>query len=139
MAERERGRCRCTECRRWFEPAASAAKLQRVCGAACRKARQRKLARARRAEALDAYREDEAFRQRKSREARKAGAGCHAPPSAPKYADIKRKVLDSWDKATAASRASLERRLPGIVRAILRADGTAQASDPAMSRATLGS
>ena len=138
MHEGERGRRRCAECRCYYEAAASAARSQRVCGPACRKARQRKLARARRALAVDDYRVDERLRQQKSRAARKGGS-CHAPPSAPKYADIKRKLLDSWDTAAAASRASLERRLPGIVRALLRPDGTAQATDAALSRATLPS
>lgn len=100
---------------------------------------QRELARGRRAKAVHDYRIDERLRQQKCREKRKEAGGRHALPSAPKYADIKRKVLDSWDRATAASRASLERRLPGIVRAILRSDGTAQAPVEALSRASLGS
>lgn len=139
MHDGGRGRRRCAECRSYYKPAASAAKEQRVCGPACRKARQRELARGRRAKAVHDYRIDERLRQQKCREKRKEAGGCHALPSAPKYADIKRKVLDSWDRATAASRASLERRLPGIVRAILRSDGTAQAPVEALSRASLGS
>ena len=87
---------------------------------------------------MDDYRVDERRRQQLSRGARRKGSG-HALPSAPKYAEIKRKVLDSWDTAVSASRASLERRLPGIVRAIVGLDGTAQRPEEALSRATLPS
>lgn len=139
MRDGEHGRRRCTACRRYYEPAASAASTQRVCGPACRKARRRKLARARRSKALDDFRADERDRQQKCRDKRKEAGGHHALASTPKYADIKSKVLDSWDRATAASRASLERRLPSIVRAILRSDGTARVAEASPSRARLGS
>ncbi len=62
---------------------------------------------------------DERERQRRRRERRRE-EGCHAPPSAPKPAEIKAEVLQSWDRAVALSRATLARRLP----AILRGSGT---------------
>jgi hypothetical protein len=54
-------------------------------------------------------------------------------------AKLQAELIDSWDKAAALSRASLQRRLPAIVRAILRSDGTAEAVDSSLSRATLRS
>ena len=56
-------RRRCAECRRTFTPAPSALATQRVCGARCRAARDRELARARRARDLDGARTDERVRQ----------------------------------------------------------------------------
>jgi hypothetical protein len=53
---------------------------------------------------------DERERQRRCRERRREGA-CHAPPSAPKPAEIKAEVLQSWDRVVALSRATLARRL----------------------------
>jgi hypothetical protein len=57
-------RRRCTECRCSFTPSPRALATQRVCGSECRAARDRKLARKRRREDLDAYREDEQLRRR---------------------------------------------------------------------------
>jgi len=84
------------------------------------------------------YRADDRQRQQDRRDRRTDGDR-HAPPSAPKYAEIKAKVLDFWDRAAAASRASLTRHLPGIVRAISRSDGTDQAPGGAPSRASFPS
>lgn len=131
-------RKRCTECRGWFERAASAAKTQRVCGAQCRASRRRKLARVRRSKHVQDARVDEQWRQRESRRRRGKGE-CHAPPSEPKSAKLKVEVLDLWDEAAAMSRATLKRRWPGIYRAMLRSDGTAEAGADVLSRATLGS
>lgn len=139
MRDGECGRRRRTECRGYYVPVAAAPKAQRSCGPACRRARRRRLSRARRASALETQCEDDAFRRCKSRAARTGSNRCHAPPSPPKCAEFEKNVLDSWDGRVALSRATLERRLPGIVRAILRSDGTARAPDPGMARATLGS
>lgn len=136
MHEHDGGRRRCTECRCWFAPAASAVRTQRVCGAKCRASRRRKLARSRRSRHVQDSRVDERKRQRERRQRRRA-VGCHALASAPKPAEIKAELLDSWDRAAALSRASLQRRLPGILRAIVRSEGTAAASGGPLSRATL--
>jgi hypothetical protein len=55
---------RCSECRRWFEPAATAVNTQKVCCQDCRLIRRRRLARRRRQQNLKQYREQEAQRQR---------------------------------------------------------------------------
>src|SRR5437899_3071390 len=96
-------RKRCTECRRWFAPAATAATSQRVCGTECRKKRRLRLARARRAERVQEYRVDERERQRERRQRRReaenkgpggaAGGGGHAPPSAGNVAELAARLL----------------------------------------------
>jgi hypothetical protein len=50
---------RCTECRRWFRPAATAARSQQVCSAQCWSSRWRKLARRRRRRAPYQFRPEE--------------------------------------------------------------------------------
>ena len=94
MKANKPARQRCTECRKWFHPAASARQTQRVCCERCRKKRDRVLAGARRGRELERYREEERERQRKCRQARRdrlglgvevgsAGVGvteCRAPP-----------------------------------------------------------
>jgi hypothetical protein len=93
---------------------------QRVCGAACRRARDGKLARARRGRELDAYRDDERRRQRDARAARSkaqpgvAPAGCHAPPSAAKSTELPEEIAQLVDRAVDRSRASLLRDLRRI-------------------------
>jgi len=67
MKHRRRERRRCTECREWFYPAASAVGTQRVCCEDCRKKRNRALARDRRRRNLIQYRVDERERQRQCR------------------------------------------------------------------------
>ena len=81
------------------------------------------------------YRVEERARQRACRERRRKGA-CHAPPSAPKSSEFKDKLLESWDKAAAMSRATFERRLPVILRRLGYPDGTAGPPSGAPSRAT---
>jgi hypothetical protein len=107
-----------------------------VCGAeGCRLSRRSKLARARRARQVQDARVDERARQQACRKRRRE-EGRHAPASAPEPARIKADLLESWDRAAALSRASLRRRLPVILRAIVRSDGTAQAPIGPPSRAT---
>jgi hypothetical protein len=101
---------------------------QCVCSRACRAARDRKLARIRRAKDIEGYRADEQRRQRESRKARAkrlavagaepapapAGIGCHAPPSASKSPDFQKEIAQIVDRVLAQSRATLERELRRI-------------------------
>jgi hypothetical protein len=105
---------RCTECRRWFRPAASARESQRACGKACRASRRCKLARKRRAEDLQGFRDDERERQRARRQ-RLREEGCHAPPSDRNSADLREELRRIVDSALELSRATLERRLPRTI------------------------
>jgi hypothetical protein len=112
-----RPRRRCTECRSTFTPSPRALQTQRVCGPACRAARDRKLARARRRREIDDSRADERERQKACRAAReKARAAadppaCHAPPSASNPSNLPDKITQFVDRAIEASRASLLRDL----------------------------
>ena len=125
--------------RRWFHAAPSATDHQRTCGAECRRARRRWLARRRRRPAVQDFRVDERNRQRERRKrvAVAATAG-HAPASAPKPAEFAEKMLESWDEAVAVSRASLQRRFAVILRQSVVSAETARRTDEARSRATLG-
>lgn len=58
---------RCSECRRRYRPAVSAAKAQRTCSVECRRLRRRRLARGRRRTEPDEHREAERIRQRRHR------------------------------------------------------------------------
>ena len=62
---------------------------------------------------------------------------CHAPASACKSADLVAKMLESWDRAVAMSRASLERRIPIILRDLASLSGTSEAVTAGLSRASL--
>ena len=129
--------CRCAECRRTFTAEPSARGTQRVCGKACRKARDLRLARARRRRDLDDARADERERQRTHRKAW-AASGCHAPPSTRKCPLSDKEVRHFVDRALERSRATLVRDLRGILLrfAPISGDGSAVGAD--MSRATLG-
>ncbi|HEX7509469.1 MAG TPA: hypothetical protein VF550_22040 [Polyangia bacterium] len=88
------------------------------------------------------YRVDERERQRRSR-ARRRGSGtgppgCHAPASASKSADLVEEMLESWDRAVAMSRASLERRMPAILRDLATNSGSGEAMTAGLSRASFG-
>jgi hypothetical protein len=48
------------------------------------------------------------------------------------------KVLESWDEAAALSRATLARRIAGILRRSGPIEGTEEAAIEALSRTTLG-
>jgi len=63
---------------------------------------------------------------------------CHAPASAAKSATVKEKVLESWDRLVALSRASLERQMRVILRDLDDVSGRTEAVTAAMSRASLG-
>jgi hypothetical protein len=130
-------RQRCTEYREWFTPAVSAAATQRACSEACRGRRRRKLARARRRLAVDHHRVDERLRQQALRERRAAAeAGspscaeehCHAPPSDRNTTEVHKELLFLWDELQQASRATLTRALPGILRRSGPRSGTTEAA-----------
>jgi hypothetical protein len=61
------GRRKCSECRKWFRPGATAAGHQKTCCEKCRRERRSRLARKRRLADLEAYREEEKHRQRRHR------------------------------------------------------------------------
>lgn len=115
-------RRRCTEYRRTFHPSLRASATARVCGPACRAARDRKLARARRRGDLDAHRANERTRQQDCH-ARRAGTNAvappagprhaegHAPPSVPKRRESPKNLVAIVDHALARSRATLLRDL----------------------------
>lgn len=134
-------RRRCTECRRSFIPSPRALATQRVCGPECRATRDRKQARKRRRDDLDAYREDELRRQQEAR-ARRAAApspppappGCHAPPSPPKSTDLQEEFVRILARLVEVSRATLRRE--GRRRAAPMRPIVAKA--PPASRATFG-
>lgn len=110
-------RRRCSECRCTFTPSPRARTKQRVCGPACRKTRDHKLARKRRRNDIDGYRDDERGRQRASRAARAAARGVdpprdrHAPASDAKSSEVREKIARIVDRAVALSRATLVRDL----------------------------
>lgn len=157
-------RCRCTECRQWFNAAPSARGTQKVCSAGCRTKRRRKLARRRRWAQVQQARVEERERKRKSREKRPPKRGrvpetasvpaskaetkpardptakpaCHAPASLANPRDILGKVLECWDREIARSRATLERRITAMLRRSPPERGTARDRKGAPSRASLG-
>jgi len=106
-----------------FTVAASARATQQVCGSACRRGRDRRLARQRRRRDLDEARADERARQRASRVRRAeeaatgatAASGCHAPPSASKLLLSRQEVTEFVDRALARSRATLVRDFRGAL------------------------
>ena len=152
MLHRTGARQRCTECRCWFRPAPCARQTQHVCGeAACRRSRRAKLARRRRRRNEPGYRVDERERQDKRRavvrEAKAATAATaptvepgqssrHSPPSVRDHREVSREMLEAWDVAIAASRATLERSLTAILGRNARSGGTDGTSTAAASRAT---
>ena len=115
---------RCSECRKWFTPAATAKEHQRVCGRACRQLRRNRLARGRRGDEAKEWRADERDRQRKRRRAAKEGP-CHEPASDGKYSEVLVKLQEIVDKAVAVSRATFRRE----ARQILRRYGAWESSD----------
>ena len=143
-----RERSRCTQCRAWFVPKVSSVGTQRVCGPACRRLRDNALARRRRAADPDAAREDERLRQRKHREALRAGettppkppapAPCHAPPSDANPAKLRHKILDLWDREAALSRARLDHQITAFLALATRSVGTEPPVTPPKSRGSLG-
>lgn len=62
---------------------------------------------------------------------------CHAPPSAGNVLELAAKVLESWDRAAAMSRATLRRKIPKILRGLVPDFETTAAPARPLSRATL--
>jgi hypothetical protein len=134
MAKRGKETCRrrCTECRDWFTPAATAAESQRVCSPHCRKRRQRKLARARRTRQVQRYRVEERERQQASRSRRHAEGrapapaveSCHAPASLRNRSELHDEMMRFWDSQQSVSRTTFERELPEILRRFERSGET---------------
>jgi hypothetical protein len=159
MKPRRGSRHRCTECRKWYVPAASAQDSQRICGAPpCRRSRRAALARQRRRRAVQDYRVEERARQQTRRDKLRTAAArngtqassalpmpttgmqvapSHAPPSAKSPRDLAREMLAAWDEAQALSRATLRRRITGILQGNTRDGGTERVATQALSRATL--
>jgi hypothetical protein len=108
-------RRRCTECRKRFTAAVSAAKHQQVCGAACRRRRRSRLARRRRREDLDGHRADERARQEKRREGVRSKS-CHELPCAGKPLELLVKLEEIVDEAARLSRATIRRETQRILR-----------------------
>jgi hypothetical protein len=106
---------RCTECRKWFTPAATAREHQRVCGPGCRQLRRNRLARRRRSGEVEAWRSDERERQRTRRRAAKEGP-CHEPASDGKCSEVLEKLQQIVDKAVDLSRATFRREARQILR-----------------------
>ena len=129
--------CRCAECRTTFIAEPSARDTQRVCGKACRKVRDLRLARARRRRDLDEARIDERERQRTRRKAR-AESGCHAPPSTRKCPLSDKEVRQFVDRALERSRATLVRDLRGILLRFVPISGDGPCVGAVVSRAPLG-
>jgi hypothetical protein len=132
---------RCSECRARFEPSATAAASQRVCGRECRKLRRARLARGRRRAELADSRADEAGRQRLHRERRRvvpepasrpcrdqplracSGSGavaCHEPASRRKQRNLYEEMAQIVDSSIQLSRASFERAAARIEREFSR-------------------
>ncbi len=128
MPNSDIARRRCSECRRSYCPSPKAGKAQKVCGPACRTARNRRLARRRRARDPVRHRALERARQRKWREGRKGRSassagetaaptgGSHAPPSAENPAQLLKVALEKVDESVEASRATLRGVLDEIRR-----------------------
>jgi hypothetical protein len=64
--------------------------------------------------------------------------GCHAPAWVCRSADFHEKVLESWDRAVAMSRASLKRKMAAISRSLNTISGQDRGVTEAMSRTSLG-
>ncbi len=127
---------RCSECRRTFKVSPSARKTQRVCGAACRAKRDRRLARARRRREIDEARIEERERQSAWREVR-SKAGCHAPASEPKCSFSLNEIGQFVDRALELSRATLVREVRGILRRFATNRGSDEGGQAPLSRASL--
>lgn len=115
MKDETRARRRCTSCRRWYVPAASAVHNQKTCGAVeCRRQRRNQVARRRRERGVQDYRVEERARQTRSREKRrrksKKGDVSRAGLS-PQAKEIEHVVLEKWDKLARVSRAGLRREI----------------------------
>jgi len=84
---------RCTECKRWFPPKASAAETQQTCSETCHLARRNRQSKARRAANLKRFQAAERERQARSRANRRQLAQSTGPPGDKKLpAELQRLV-----------------------------------------------
>lgn len=81
MKHRSAKRRRCTECRKWFQPAPSARDTQKTCSEPCRARRRCKQAQRRRWEHVQQARVDERERQRDCRRCRRGQVSAQASGS----------------------------------------------------------
>lgn len=122
-------RCRCTECRKRFVPAATTGERQRTCSPECRLTRRRKQAKRRRLAALKEHREGDLERQQRRREAASESgceAECHEPASGAKVLELLPKVHQIVDRTLRLSRTDFGRqlrRIERILRPIVFAEG----------------
>ena len=118
MKDETRARKRCTSCRQWFVPAATAVQSQKTCGTAeCRRRRRNQMARRRRAREIYHYRVEERVRQarrrlrRRSREKKSRKAKVSRAGLSPQALELEHVVLEKWDRLADVSRASLKREI----------------------------
>jgi len=114
-------RCRCSECRKRFEPSPTARETQKTCCLACRLKRRRRMAIRRRKKDLKDNRADERERQRKhraqEREQREKGKKevIQSPVSRTGLnwdeAILRAEIVEKWDKEMAMSRARFDRQI----------------------------
>ena len=126
MKDDKRARRRCTSCRRWYLPAATAVHNQKTCGSVeCRRRRRNRMAQRRRERDIQDFRVEERVRQRRHREARrrdKPGAVSRAGLS-PQVIDIEQVLLEKWDKRIGVSRAGFRREIRMALRRATRIVG----------------
>lgn len=96
----------------------TAANTQKTCGRECRLARRRRQGRQRRQKDLDAYRDDEAARQRDRRERLRAEVGCHAPALSANCWKSKPEISQIVAETFRRSRTGLARELRRMARKI---------------------
>ena len=108
---------RCSECRQWFPPKASAAKTQQTCSLKCRLARRNLQSKGRRARGLERYQAAERERQARSRAKRRRLAESTGPHKK-LPAEIQRLVEDVLELARRGpSHATLAAALKKLVHA----------------------
>jgi hypothetical protein len=136
MKDETTPRRRCTACRRWYRPAASAVQHQKTCSAGCRCRRRRSLARKRRDADIHEYRVEERERQRACRAAKGSRA---APPPEPSRAGLPPQVTEleevlrgKWDRLARLSRAGLRREIRQVLGRPVRVSGPEVGQVPAV-------
>lgn len=111
-----RSRSRCTVCRDWYQPHGCARAKQKTCSKECRRKRQRKLARKRRAADVQEHRVAERERQRRSRAKRRQAerdAGTQPAETAPETAP-ERCDAEARSRSVTAGEESLSRARLGL-------------------------
>ena len=115
-------RRRCVICRLWYRPHRAAVRVQKTCSAICRRERRKRIAKRRRARALEKHREAERTRQAALR-LRRAAGGIEQKPAVMSRADLVAEVaavldaaLEKLDEPVAMSRADLRRQVLDVAR-----------------------